>query len=75
MLCARLVAPVSVQTSQCDMHARDGAGTATLEAILMASVLGKWGKQRHSVALPAVAASNEQSVQLNVICYVRKVVW
>ena len=51
-----------------------GAGTGSLEAMLMESFLVKWGKQTGSVAMPAVAAGGVESVQMDITCYVRKVV-
>ena len=52
-----------------------GAGTGAVKALLMASYLGKWGLQKGTVALPAVATGEVESVDLTVWCYVRKVVW
>ena len=52
-----------------------GVGTGSTEAMLMPSVLGKWGKQQVFVSLPGLAAGGVQSLALNVTCYVRKVLW
>jgi len=57
------------------VQVREIPGTGSLEAMTMASVLGKWGKQNATVFLPAVAATGLESVELKIVCYVRKAVW
>ena len=43
--------------------------------LLLPSHLGKWGIQSGTVSLPAVAAIETLSLDVELACYVRKVVW
>ena len=51
------------------------AGVGSEALLLLPSHLGKWGIQNRRVSLPAMATIGTMSLDVEVFCYVRKVVW
>ena len=51
------------------------AGVGSEAVLLLPSHLGKWGIQSGTVSLPAMATIGTLSLDVELACYVRKVVW